>query len=215
MNMLFFGRVVFTLLILGAGYFALTRVWTRKVDLLGLLKAPSNSIPVAEEGISVTPAILDLSTADWDKTEIVEIKNGNPTQTVYSLWIKFWAESGEFNPKELKFTPADEGHFLEEKIGDVSTDFRVVRFGGLDSVKRPCVYFLIYRLAALESWMVKVKRTASGHGEKKPLVLRVEGRGFSSKPTPIVSQTDKVGVQFKPPESMTITEMGLLMRRTP
>lgn len=42
-------RIILTVIILGIAYFALQKVWTKKVDLLDLLKKPSEAIPTQEE----------------------------------------------------------------------------------------------------------------------------------------------------------------------
>ncbi|MBO1225611.1 MAG: ankyrin repeat domain-containing protein [Candidatus Scalindua sediminis] len=46
---LLISRIILTAIILGIGFFALQKVWTKKVDLIALLKGPSKAIPIQEE----------------------------------------------------------------------------------------------------------------------------------------------------------------------
>lgn len=53
---LLISRILFTLIVLTVAYFCLQKVWTKRVDVLGLLRKLSESIPVAQEPASTTPA---------------------------------------------------------------------------------------------------------------------------------------------------------------
>lgn len=46
---LFISRLILTVLICCVAYFALERVWTKKVDLIGWIKKPSEVIPIKNE----------------------------------------------------------------------------------------------------------------------------------------------------------------------
>jgi len=205
---LLFSRLVYTLAIILVGWLALRNVWTKKVTLLGWLEAPGKQIPVREERVSVTPETLNLTTRDWDKTQLVEVRN-NAATSVYSVWLKLWAENGEFNPDELQIASPSGEPLFNESMTDITVNFDLVRFTANDAKKRPCIFVLVSRLEASASRLFKVARPA-GLG---PLKLSVSVRAFQEKPPVLAKQRDQIAMSFNPPAALDIKKMTFRMSR--
>lgn len=208
-------KIILTAIIIGVGYFALVRVWTHDIDILSLLKKPSENIPIRESVVVVAPATMDLTTSDWNKTEIFEIRNDKAKDTVYSVWIKMNAQTPDFDFTDIEILSETGQEFVSESLGNISVNFEAVKIAAFDPTRQPCIYLLVYRITALGSKFFKIKRRASKDGRKQPLVVNLKIIGFSDMPAPIASKDNEAGLQFVPPESMRIKAMTFLLKKEP
>lgn len=206
-------KLVMSLIVLGIAYFALKRIWTKEIDILALLRRPSESIPVKESPIVVVPGELKLTSSAWDKTEIIEVRNTGPTQTLYSVWTKIKGETSDFDLTDVEVSSDPGEGFIAEDIGGMNVDFEVLLIGALDKEGSPCIYLLTYKLKPLESRFFKVKRKASGEDKKKHLNLALNVIGYSDKPAPIASRKGEAGLQFTPPENLTVKSVKVLVKK--
>ena len=207
-------KIALTLIVLGVAYFALARIWTKEIDLLALLKKPSETIPVKEPAVVVIPSALDFATSDWGKTQLVEIRNTKTAGTVYSVWIKLKPETPALRPKEIEILSDTGEEFISETVGGINVNFDLVKIEALDQEKQPCTYLLIYKLQGLESRFFKLRRKSSKDKEE-PLMLSLKVMGFSENPAPIATNDRGAALQFKPPENMTLRGLSMLMKKTP
>jgi len=115
---LFISRLILTLLICCVAYFALKRVWTKKVDLIGWIKKPSEVIPIKDE----------------DKGELEIFYDGRPVSgktITINKYNRFIIPLGKFYVKNVGTKPAKdvsiEIHFSEgirrytEMLGSTTT----------------------------------------------------------------------------------------------
>lgn len=214
--MLLASKILFTLIVVGVAYFALLKIWTKDVDILGLLKGLSKGIPVIEEktrGVVVTPSEINLTTTDWSKTHIIEVKNKNPVDTLYSVWIKISSGSEIFDPQEIVILSEKGQSFVTETFSGVTANFELLKVYALDSKGYPCVYLVIYRIEALESKFFKVKRDKPKGNEFKPLTAFFEMKGFSTKAATIATQVNKTALEIQPPENLQIKAIITLLKR--
>jgi hypothetical protein len=211
-----FIKIILTLIIIGVGYFALVRVWTSEIDILSLLKKPSESIPIRESAVAVVPDELNLTTSDWNKTELIEIRNAKAKDTLYSVWIKIKAQTPDSDLTDIEVLSETGQEFISESLGGgISVNFEAVKITAFDADRQPCICLLIYRIRALESRVFKIKRKGSKQDTKKPLILVLKVIGFSDKPAPIASKDNAAALQFVPPESLTIKAITFLMKKEP
>ena len=54
---LLISRLVFTIIVIAVAYFALLKIWTKKVDVTEILKRPSEAIPISKTEIRPELAI--------------------------------------------------------------------------------------------------------------------------------------------------------------
>jgi len=208
-------RILLTLIVIGMAYFALARIWTKEIDILGFLKKPSESIPIKESAVIVVPSELNLTTSDWGKTQVVEIKNTKAAVTLYSVWIKLKALTPGLGLEGIDILSETGEEFVSESIGGVNVNFDLMKISALDAERQPCTYLVIYKLKGLESRFFKLKRKRSKDAEKKPLILSLTVSGFSEKPAPIATKDGAAALQIAPPESMTIKAISMLLKKEP
>jgi hypothetical protein len=171
--------------------------------------------PARQPVVTIAPGELDLTTSDWGKTLVVEIKNTRAEMTAYSVWVKLKAQAPGVRIDDVDILSEAGQEFISESFSGVNANFEVMMFRALDADRQPCKYLLIYRLKGLESKFVKIKRKASTDAEKKPLTLLLSLSGFSEKPSPIAAKDGAVALQFAPPESMTVEAISVLMKKDP
>lgn len=213
MNLLI--KIFLTLIVIGIAYFALARIWTKEIDILGFLKKPSESIPIKESAVIVVPSELNLTTSDWGKTQVVEIKNTKAAVTLFSVWIKLKAQTPGLGFEDIDILSETGEEFVSESFGGVNVNFDLIKISALDAEKQPCTYLLIYKLKGLESRFFKLKRKRSIDAEKRPLILSLTVSGFSENPAPIATKDGAAALQFAPPESMTIKAISMLLEKEP
>jgi hypothetical protein len=213
MNLLI--KILLTLIVIGMAYFALARNWTKEIDILGFLKKPSESIPIKESAVIVVPGELNLTTSDWGKTQVVEIKNTKAAVTLYSVWIKLKAQIPGLRLDDIDILSETGQEFVSESFGGVNVKFDLMKISALDADKHPCTYLLIYKLKGLESRFFKLKRRRSKEAEKKSVVLSLRVSGFSENPAPIATKDGAAALQITPPESMTIKAISVLLKKEP
>lgn len=88
---LFISRLIITLLIFCVAYFALKRVWTKKVDLTRLIKKPSEVIPIKDEDYEILrPDIKIGNRYERDKNAfVISIQTGENKELIKPLIVKF------------------------------------------------------------------------------------------------------------------------------
>jgi len=207
-----FSRIIYTAIILLVAYFALVKVWTKEVDILKLFKKPSESILVKDSGVVVNPNQLDLTIADWDKTQVFEIQNINTADTLYSIWIKIWSNTPLASLSDVDVLSENKNEFISANVGNLNVNFEVVKLFALDANTKPCIYLLIYRLAARESKFFQIKRSRGRQNETSPLNLLLEMKSFSNKPAPIAEREKGAAIQIRPPESCKIKSISFLLK---
>ncbi len=149
-------KIFLSIVVVGIAYFALARIWTKDIDILAFLKKPSESIPVKESTVLVIPTELNLTTSDWGKTQIIEIKNTKSALTVYSLWIKLRAQTPGAILDDIQILSETGEEFVSESFAGVTVNYDLIKINALDTDKQPCVYLLIYKLKGLESRFFKL-----------------------------------------------------------
>jgi len=119
MNLLI--KIFLTLIVIGMGYFAIARIWTKEIDIVGFLKKPSETIPIKESAVIVSPSELNLTTSDWGKTQVVEIKNTKAAVTLYSVWIKLKAQTPGLGLEDIDILSEKGDEFVSESFGAVTS----------------------------------------------------------------------------------------------
>jgi hypothetical protein len=212
MNLLI--KFFLTAVVIGMAYFAIARIWTKDVDILAFLRKPSESIPVKEATVVVVPTELNLSTSDWGKTRIVEIKNAKSAVTVYSVWIKLKAQNPEAILDDIQILSETGQEFVSESFSGINVNFDLIKISALDSDKQPCVYLLIYKLKGLESRFFKLKKSAAfGDAVEASFVISLKVIGFSENSAPIATKDGAAALQISPPETMTIKAISMLLKK--
>jgi hypothetical protein len=208
-------RVLLTAIVIVVAYFAVVRIWTNQIDFIALFKKPSESIPIVDvpKGIIVKPNELDLTTKDWDKTLVFEIKNSNTENHIYSAWIKIWAESEVPVLDEVQLLTGTGENFISQTFGGITANFDLLKITGFDSDKKPCIFLVLYKLAPQESKLFKIKRPKSKSGEESRLKVFLKVSSYSDVSAPIASQENQAAVRIQPPESITIKGISLLLKR--
>lgn len=208
-------KIILSLIIIVMAYFALTRIWTKDIDITGFLKKPSESIPIKEAAVIVVPSEIDLTTSTWGKVQVVEIKNTKAAMTLYSVWIKLKTQTPVLSIEDIDIDILSETGeaFVSESFGGLNFNYDLIQFRALDAEKHPCVYLLIYNLKGLESRFLKVKRKSSNDTNKKPLILSLTVIGFSENPAPFVTKNGATGPTFTPPESITVESIWFLVKK--
>lgn len=214
---LLISRIIFTAIILGMSYFALVKVWTNKVDILALLKQPSEKIPIVKEetksDILVDPVELDMKTKDWDKTHIFSIRNPKQNETVYSVWLKIKPILGQLNNNDIQILTEQGESFISESVGGIAANYELVRILADDPENFPCIYLIIYRIEPLETKLFKIKRRKAAENTESPLKVSLTVLSFSNEAAPIASQNDKSALRIQPPESMQVKALSFLLKR--
>jgi hypothetical protein len=186
----------------------------KKIKSVNQLKAGQNSEkPIKLSAVAIVPSELNLTTSDWGKTLVVEIKNTRAEVTLYSVWIKLKANTPGLRIDDVDILSETGQEFISESFSGITANYDLVMFRVLDSDKQPCKYLLIYRLKGLESKFFKIKRKASGEAEKKPLTLLLGVSGFSEKAAPLATKDDAAALQIAPPEAMTIEAISVIMKK--
>jgi hypothetical protein len=193
-------RVILTLIILGMAYFALVRVWTKDIDIIGMLKKPSESIAIKGCSITTIPDEFKLGTSDWDETHVLEIKNLDVSKTYYSIWVKLWAEINDSSLDNIEIIPEPGKSFISADAIGVKVDFEMVMVTGIDNSKRPCIYLIIYRLEGHESKFIKVKKIGSSLAKQRASKLLIKVLSCDELPAPIVSGGGKALLRVNVPE---------------
>jgi hypothetical protein len=208
-------RIFLTLIVIGVAYYALVRIWTKEIDIQGFLKKPSESIPIKESAIIVVPSELNITTSDWGKTQVFEIKNTKAAVTVYSVWIKLKAQTLGLGLEDIDILSETGEEFISESFGGINVNFDLMKIWALDAAKQPCAYLLLYKLKGLESRFFKLKRKRAKDAEKKPLILSLTVSSFCENPAPIVTKDGGAALQITPPESITIKTISVLLEKEP
>lgn len=207
-------KIFFSIVVVGIAYFALTRIWTKDIDILAFLKKPSESIPIKEPTVVVVPAELNLTTSDWGRTQVIEIKNTKSAVTVYSLWVKLRAQTQGAFLDDIQILSETGEEFVSESFSGVTVNYDLIKINALDSDNLPCVYLLIYKLNGLESKFFKLKKDAtSGNAEKGSFSITLKAVGFSENPAPIATKNSAAALQISPPENMTIKTISMLLKK--
>lgn len=163
--------------------------------------------------IIVVPNKLHLATTSRDVTKIFEIKNRNPDQTFFAVWLKLYRKEKGSNLNNIQITSGDDQPFIPYTVGDYSVDLGVLKLQGLDSSGRPCIYFIFYALKSIESRSFKVKKLRSPQAVRDSVDLVLEVKRFSKNPTEIITEEGAAGLEIKPPESMQIQSLGVLVKK--
>jgi hypothetical protein len=214
---LLISRILFTVIILVISYFALEKVWTKKVDFLTLLKQPSEKIPIVEEksksDIFVDPVEIDLKTKDWNKTHVFSVRNPKQNETVFSVWLKIKPIIGELKYNDIDILTEDGKSFISDSIGGITTNYELVKVIAHDPENLPCIYLIIYRIDPLETKFFKIMRRKAIDNSESPLTVTMKILSFSNEAAPIASQNDKSALMIQPPENMKLDALSLLMKR--
>ena len=207
---LLISRTLLTLVIGAMAYFALQKVWTEKIDLVALLRGPSEGIPVVEERIIINPSTLQFTPNKLGNvTQLVEVRNTSTKETAYSIWLKMMEETGKLDPNKLQITIENMEDFLAENTGKSSTKLDSIMLFGKDSKGRRAIYISLYRIRNSESKTLKIKRIASEQNDDQPLVVTLVAKGFASEPAEIVTKPRFAGLAFSLPETFTVEGMGM------
>lgn len=88
---LFIIRLILTLVICCAAYFALERVWTKKIDLIGWIKKTSEVIPIKDEDDEILrPDIKIGNRYERDKNAfVISIQTGENKEFIKPMIVKF------------------------------------------------------------------------------------------------------------------------------
>lgn len=173
------------------------------------------NIPIKESAVVVIPSKLDLTTSDWGKTQVVEIKNTKAAMTLYSVWIKLKAQILGLGIEDIDILSETGDEFISESFGGANVNFDFIKIDALDAQGQPCIYLLIYKIKGLESKFFKLKRKGSKGTEMKPLILSFILSGFSESPAPIVTKDGAAGLEIVPPESISMKAISMLIKKKP
>ncbi len=161
----------------------------------------------------VSPRTLNLTTSNWSKTQLLEIRNPNPSKTLYSAWVKISSESPDFEPSELDVVPEHEEDFIVGSIHNITANYEMLKIVARNENNNSCLYLVIYRLEALSSKFYKVVRKKREDNAQSDLNVSIDLKAFSNEPAAIQTQDGKTALQIEPPENLQIQSISLLMKR--
>jgi hypothetical protein len=165
--------------------------------------------------VVVMPTALAVGGGEWKRTGFFEVRNRSETDTVYySVWIKLWIEDHDV-PGNLKVVSDKGEEFAAIPVAPgVSINPDVMRFVGKDVRGLRVIYLLLYRLdpCQAQKFIVNVQDEQAGVGNND-MNLSLVVKGFEDKPTAIDTKPDAVAIQFSPPESTSIEQVDVLVKR--
>lgn len=163
--------------------------------------------------IVVHPNKINLITTTWDVTKVFEIKNRNPERAFFSIWLKLHGKDARLDLNDIDITTGEDEAFVSGNVGDISINFDVLKFQGLDDKKKPCIFLLLYSLKNNESKLFKVKKRHSVQNAKESIDLTLEVKGISENPSEIISENNQAGLAIRPPESFDLQSFAVLLKK--
>ena len=209
---LLFSRIIISAIVLCVAYFFLKRIWTHEIDIRAIFEKPSERIPV-KEGIFVKPVELDLTTKDWDKTRIFEIKSSKKENTVFSIWVKIWSANRDFKFEDFEILTETGKSFISESVGGITANYELVKINAFDPNDFPCIYLILYKLDPQESKLFKIKRFKSKEESEKVLKVSLKVMGYSAEAAPIASKENQAALMITPPEPMKVKAISFFLSR--
>ena len=162
-----------------------------------------------EKPIVVLPDKIDLPSSD---SKIVEVKNQDAKQTLYSISVKLRGAFEELDPKEIHLRSEKENDFFSGKLTDGRFE-HIVRIVAIDAEKKPCIYLFLSQLKNSESKLFRIESLRSKTDTRKPLNLFLSVLGFSTNPAKFSWEKDKINFSVPIPEQAQFISWAFLVTR--
>ncbi len=162
-----------------------------------------------EKPIVVLPDKIDLASSD---SKIVEVKNQDAKQTLYSISVKLRGAFEELDPKEIHLRSEKEYEFFSGKLTDGRFE-HIVRIVAIDAEKKPCIYLFLFQLKNSESKLFRIESLRSKTDTRKPLNLFLRVLGFSTNPAKFTWEKDKINFSVPIPEEAQFISWAFLVTR--
>ena len=143
-------KILVTVVCLVITYFAISKAWTSELDLLSILKKPSDMIPtrtrITEQHLVVSPEVIELGKGDWKAKGSFSIHN--PTDTFfYGLWLKLSINSESLSYVDFEVIPPKNLPSTWFQAEHARVNSSLVRLDGVDSSGKESIYLLLETLA--------------------------------------------------------------------
>lgn len=149
--------------------------------------------------VQVTPSIVEVKTRHWDSTNSVIVQN-KTNSPLFSLQVLFWYESNQILNFKLEKVKK------EAEIEGLVINYGVVVFRGEVAGEKVAILEIL-RLLPNESIEIDLEIEKSGN-------VRIFPASFNEKQSKqVLNNKKKFAYPFTPPLSMSLTSIGLFLRK--
>lgn len=171
--------------------------------------------PLPRLPISVSPGTVNLGSGEWRGRSTIKLHN-KTDDVYYQIWVKVTFEQEDLPTDKVTITPSESSlrSDLEVELGKVWFNSDVLRVDCEDETGRNAVLLQLYSLDPGDTYTFVIKNELADAREDRVRAF-VTVCGFEKEPASVSESGERGAVSVRPPETITVRSVSLLVKRAP